>query len=321
LRYLAFTDFEAYIVAIRDADLRMMLPRMRQPRWEISALPVGGIHIQHGREGGGNLTEGAGRDGASVLFLPAAGVHRANGSPLDDRSVLVIEPRSEFSIAVQEPHTWYSVSVPRDTVRFEQSDDEARTSSGSRVLAPGADSVARIRTLLSRVIEAARVEPEVLTAPAAVARIKAELLAACRPVVGSAPVRIAAVGRPVIPREHIIRSAITLIEQSPDFTLGIDDMAEAADVSIRTLRNAFLEYFGVPPVRYLATRRLHEARRALRAADSEATTVTAVATRFGFWQFGRFAADYRRLFGEYPSETLKPVRRPHRRPNANTLLG
>ena len=60
LRELAFTDFDAYTGAIGDADLRMMLPRMRQPRWEISALPVGGIHIQHGREGGGNLTEGAG---------------------------------------------------------------------------------------------------------------------------------------------------------------------------------------------------------------------------------------------------------------------
>lgn len=304
LRELTFTDFEAYAGAIGDADLRMMLPRLRQPWWEISALPVGGVHVQCGHEGGGNLTEGAGRDGSSVLFLPAVGSHRANGLHLDDRSVLVIEPRSEFSISVQEPHSWFSVALPRDAIL--RSDGEARP--GSRVLSAGADGVTRIRTILARVVEAARVEPDVLTALASVVRIEKELLAACRPVIGSAPTQLDATGRPVIPRDHIIRSAIRLVEQCPDFTLGVEDLADAADVSVRTLRNAFLEYFGVPPLRYLTTRRLHEARWALRKAEPDATTVTAVATRFGFWQFGRFAADYRRLFGEPPSETLRLAR-------------
>lgn len=259
----AFTDFEAYTGAIEDADLRMMLPRLLRPRWEISALAVGGVHIQHGLEGGGNFTEGAGRDRSRVVFLPAAGSHRANGSPLDGGSVLVIEPRSEFAIAVQEPHAWFSVALPCDTVGLERSGVRFR----SRVVAPGEKRVARIQSLLSQMLEAARVEPSVLTAPASVVRIKAKLLAACRPMLGSATNRLDAVGRPVIPRDHIIRSAITLVEQRPDFTVGIDDLAEAADVSVRTLQTAFVEYFGVPPLRYLTTRRLHEARRALRAAD------------------------------------------------------
>src|SRR5262249_9438618 len=110
-------------------------------------------------------------------------------------------------------------------------------------------------------------------------------------------------------RGHIIHTAVRLLEHSPDFTVSVDDMAAAADVSVRTLRSAFLEYFGVPPLRYLTTRRLHEARRILRTSDAEVTTVTAIATRFGFWKFGRFAMDYRRQFGERPSETL---RRPFR---------
>lgn len=124
-------------------------------------------------------------------------------------------------------------------------------------------------------------------------------------MIGSAPEQFEAIGRPVIPREHIIRSAIALIERCADITLGVDDLADAADVSVRTLRTVFLQYFGVPPLRYLTTRRLHEARRALRAADPEATTVTATATQFGFWQFGRFAGDYLRRLGERPSQTLR----------------
>jgi AraC family transcriptional regulator, ethanolamine operon transcriptional activator len=37
--------------------------------------------------------------------------------------------------------------------------------------------------------------------------------------------------------------------------------------------------------------------------------VTAVATRWGFYHFGRFSAAYRRLFGEVPSATILHRRR------------
>ena len=32
---------------------------------------------------------------------------------------------------------------------------------------------------------------------------------------------------------------------------------------------------------------------------------TLVAAQIGFWHFGRFASEYRRVFGEVPSDTLK----------------
>ncbi len=56
---------------------------------------------------------------------------------------------------------------------------------------------------------------------------------------------------------------------------------------------------------YLKQKRLEAARRTLLTAEPLTTSVTEVATQWGFFHLGRFARDYRQLFGELPSETLK----------------
>jgi hypothetical protein len=62
---------------------------------------------------------------------------------------------------------------------------------------------------------------------------------------------------------------------------------------------------GLSPKRNPLLRRMNLARRALRRAAGGGTTVTDIATRFGFRQFGRFALENRALFGETLSATLR----------------
>ena len=89
------------------------------------------------------------------------------------------------------------------------------------------------------------------------------------------------------------------------------DLCAATGVSERTLRDAFLKQCGMGPMRYLKLRRLHQVRRSLYGVAPGATSVKAAALENGFWDLGRFAVDYRAMFGESPSETLRtpyPVR-------------
>ena len=107
-------------------------------------------------------------------------------------------------------------------------------------------------------------------------------------------------------RQHaaVMRRFYRVVEENPDQALFVPELCRAVGASERTLRVCCEEHLGVSPKRYLLLRRMHLVQRALRQSGPAATTVTEIATRYGFWQFGRFAGEYRSLFGELPSATL-----------------
>jgi AraC-like DNA-binding protein len=107
-------------------------------------------------------------------------------------------------------------------------------------------------------------------------------------------------------RRHaaIMHRFYRVVEERPDEALFIPELCTVIGASERTLRICCQEQLGVSPKRYLLLRRMHLARRALRESAPMESTVTEVATRYGFWQFGRFAGEYKALFGELPSASL-----------------
>jgi AraC-like DNA-binding protein len=107
-------------------------------------------------------------------------------------------------------------------------------------------------------------------------------------------------------RQHsmILRKFYRAIDERPGEALYIPELCTAIGVSDRTLRVCCQEQLGMSPKRYLLVRRMHMARRVLRESVPTETTVTEIATRYGFWQFGRFAGVYKKLFGESPSTML-----------------
>ncbi len=81
-------------------------------------------------------------------------------------------------------------------------------------------------------------------------------------------------------------------------------MADAAGVSVRRLQEGFREYVGMSPREYLNDVRLARVNREL-SDPGAGTSVTDVAMKWGFTHTGRFAATYRRKYGEGPSDTLR----------------
>jgi AraC-like DNA-binding protein len=101
-----------------------------------------------------------------------------------------------------------------------------------------------------------------------------------------------------------VRKAVDFIEAHAAEPIGIQEIVAASDASARSLYEGFRRFRGTSPMELLRSLRIRRAREDLSQA-SAGTTVSEVATRWGFFQLGRFAAQYRQLCGETPSATLR----------------
>jgi len=108
-------------------------------------------------------------------------------------------------------------------------------------------------------------------------------------------------------RSRAVAKAMAYISEKPGESVTVRDLCSKTEVALRTLNRAFRERFGIGPKAYLVRQRLSEVHAELFHAPAD-TLVADVANRHGFWHMGQFAKDYRKTFGELPSETLKRSR-------------
>lgn len=87
-------------------------------------------------------------------------------------------------------------------------------------------------------------------------------------------------------------------------------VAAELGISRRYLQSCFQDSVGMTATELLRAERLNQVRGRLIAGRQAARPVSIgdVAADCGFWHLSRFAGDYRKLFGELPSETLGPRR-------------
>jgi AraC family transcriptional regulator, ethanolamine operon transcriptional activator len=110
-------------------------------------------------------------------------------------------------------------------------------------------------------------------------------------------------------RREIVERAEAYARAHLDSQVPLSRLCRVVGVSERALRNAFYGVRGMSPKRCMVAERLQCVRRALSDSASRPNTVTGVATHYGFYDLGRFAATYKEAFGEAPSETLRGTRR------------
>lgn len=298
---IQFDDFDAWGDAINGASLRLACDGVETRGWALGALDLSGVVLQIAWEGGGTLCYGGNTHPGPILFVPLthAAEHVVNGERLDDDSLLAIPSGADFRITVRKrAHAWCSIALPPDSA------SPFHTTAVSARIRCGKGAVPHLRRLVAAISESLLGRPGGTAAHLAAGRKLTAAAMGCSPVPEPTPLRI---GRPRLDRAEIVRRAMAMIDAAAIVPTA-SALASHIGVTNRTLLRTFQEAFGVPPRQYLILRELHAVRRSLRGSGAEDATVADVLTRHGIWEFGRFAARYRRHFGESPSVTLARAR-------------
>lgn len=105
-------------------------------------------------------------------------------------------------------------------------------------------------------------------------------------------------------QQIVLQRARDYVEANRNKSITVLELAKASGAGVRMLEYVFQDCFDVTPKVYLKSRRLVGTYRELLRSSPLSTTVSEIASRWGFWHMSQFACDYSRFFSELPSETL-----------------
>ena len=90
--------------------------------------------------------------------------------------------------------------------------------------------------------------------------------------------------------------------------IGLAELCEHCGVGVRTLEYGFRQFYDATPIGFIKSQRLTRTRSALARASAQPMSISTTARRLGFTHMGQYAQDYRSLFGESPTMTLRRAR-------------
>ncbi|MDA9426402.1 MULTISPECIES: AraC family transcriptional regulator [Bradyrhizobium] len=106
----------------------------------------------------------------------------------------------------------------------------------------------------------------------------------------------------------VVRFAEEFIEANWSRAVLVEELAAQTNTSIRSLYAAFKRYRGYSPMQFAKSVRLRRAKQMLLEGNPR-TSVSQIAFKCGFANLGHFANDFRKMFGELPSEVFARGRR------------
>jgi AraC-like DNA-binding protein len=303
-----FTDPDLYRQAVRGVKAEVVIVGKGNFRGELSAIDFKQLWMQRGHESLARVAwikTTATRASMTFATDTNQGAFSDNGLEVSPGEIILRSVGATYHTRTTAGIHWGGMSLtPEDLAATGRAliGRELAVPSTSRRLRPAPALMSRLLRLHATAGRLAKANPEILARPQVARALEQKLL--------HAMVRCLADGNAIEESSGERRHAATLtrledlLAANHDRPLYLAEICASIGVSERTLRMCCQEQLGMGPIQYLWLRRMNLAHRALASATLLATTVTEIATSYGFWELGRFAVAYRTLFGESPSETL-----------------
>jgi AraC-like DNA-binding protein len=304
-----FTDPDAYHTAIRSQRVEGVITARGNFHAELTRVDFDRLLMQRAHESLPrvlNMVNTPHR--AAVIFATdqSQPVIHVTGTALSRGEILVWDSGLAAHHRSAAACQWGAMSLPQEDLAVAGDaiiGRELAPPSFPRRITPPALVLSRLLKLHEAAGHLANTAPDVLAKPEVGRAMEQGLVEAMVLCFGS--------GDPVHERSayrhhaRVMRRFEQVLQANLEGPLYMTELCAAVGVSHSTLRTCCQEHLGMGPKRYLLLRRMHQARRALLRGGPESTTVTEIATNYGFWELGRFAVEYRSLFGESPSAALR----------------
>lgn len=229
------------------------------------------------------------------------------GQVFDLNSIITLKGGEELDFRTPKVQEILAVTADANALndyalQVEHRDIEAELA-GKRVLPSSPEQAAALRDLLGTVLASLRATPEMLRhaamRKALEQAIYGSLIASISP---DSEYRPAPSGQA---RQLVVERAREYMNAHIEEPITVADLCAELRVSRRTLQYSFQDVLNLNPVSFLRALRLNGVRRALKQTQPGTGAVADIAARWGFWHLSHFASDYRSMFGELPSETLR----------------
>ena len=301
-----YTDPDAYTAAIQPAHWKMLVSSRGTFQAELTQIKLPRLWLQRGRENLPRVTSSTvSTERPPIAFLtdPNQAALNHSGVDLPFGELMAVASGSTHHHRTESACNWATLSITHDdlaTTAHALTGRDLAAPSVTRRFRPNRPLMLRLTTLHET---AGRLAKRAAGIPAQTAHSleQAILHALVMCLTERMPTEINTNGRRHL---AIVESFEEILAASDDRGIYLAEICGALGVSERTLRLICHEHLGMGPIRYLWLRRMHLARAALLRADFTKSTVTEIATEFGFWELGRFSVEYRALFGEAPSASL-----------------
>lgn len=239
-------------------------------------------------------------DAYTFLFLPT---HRDAGH-LNSNSLVsgvwLYQPGDEIYGTLPADFQWFSFSVPRISLE-ERLQSVGLDSTFLRKLGTGPLTAQTELEHLKRTIQGVYRDGRVAGEIGSADNVEENLIFAFRDAIGPAPSKHIG-GR----RQHsALLRAEEVLRACVNRPITTTELCQYLGCSRRQIEKEFKNTYGMGPITCHRRQRLNEARRRLLVDDRGHGSVSEAAFDFGFTHLGRFAADYKSLFGESPRQTAK----------------
>jgi AraC family ethanolamine operon transcriptional activator len=310
VRRRVFTEVEEMAAHLQGFDIDLMQLEAGVFSGEHLVAGTGRVLLQGGRTGPALLQRGTSPSHPTFCIRTERGRGMTvNGREIAEDAVSILQPGQEFTIHTGEGFPISTVSVEeshlRSTAREIGLEGAVASALRRHRVAPPGDAMRLLRHEWRRLSLAANGPGT----PAVVKQRRDEF------DTGLVRVLVRALATEDCPSgiyavrslDRVVKGVESALDKRPRHAYSVRDLAIAVGVGERTLRRAMRAWYRAPTVAVVRTRRLRGARRELLAARPGRNSVTSIAMAWGFDHLGRFAGDYRALFAELPSETLRRV--------------